>query len=101
MEVRTVYDQQTRILVEVTEGNDEDVEYVKVIGSKSLTIPAYPKGSPVEIIYAYDPDQTIYIEVIDKVTNQSLGTFQIDRTSNLSDDQVKDAISVVGKATVE
>lgn len=101
VEVRTVYDQQTRILVEVTEGNDEEVEYVKVIGSKSLTIPAYPKGSPVEIIYAYDPDQTIYIEVIDKVTNQSLGTFQIDRTSNLSDDQVKDAISVVGKTTVE
>jgi len=101
VEVRTVYDQQTHVLVEVTEGDEEEVEYVRVIGSKSLTIPAYPKGSPVEIIYAYDPDQTIYIEVIDKVMNQSLGTFQIDRTSNLSDEQVKNAISVIDNTTVD
>lgn len=99
--VSTVYDRQTHILVEVTEGNDTEVEYVKVIGSKTLTIPAYPKGSPVEVIYAYDPDQTIYIEVVDKVSNQSLGTFQIDRTSNLSDEQVKNAISVIGSTAVD
>ncbi len=101
VKVSTVYDQQTHILVEVTEGNDTEAEYVKVIGSKTLTIQAYPKGSPVEIIYAYDPDQTIYIEVIDKVTNQSLGTFQIDRTSNLSDEQMKNAISVIDSTTVD
>lgn len=101
VEVRTLYDQQTQVLVEVTEGNDEEVEYVKIIGSKTLSIPAYPKGSPMEIIYAYDPDQTIYIEVIDKVTNQSLGTFQIDRTSNLSDEQVRNAITVIGNTSVD
>ena len=99
--VYTVYDNQTEIKVEVTEGNDADVEYVRVIGSSILSMPPYPKDSPVEIIYAYDPDQTIYIEVINKVTNSSLGTFEIDRASNLSDEEVKNAMGVVKHATVD
>lgn len=99
--VYTVYDNQTEIKAEVTEGNDTDVEYVRVIGSSILSMPPYPKDSPVEIIYAYDPDQTIYIEVIDKVTNNSLGTFEIDRTSNLSDKEVVNAMGIIRHMTVE
>lgn len=99
--VYTVCDNQTQIKVEVTEGNDEELEYVKIIGSSILSMPAYPKDSPVEIIYAYDPDQTIYIEVIDKVANQSLGTFEIDRTSNLTNDEVKNAMGIVNCASVD
>lgn len=99
--VYTLYDNQTEIKVEVTEGNDADVEYVRVIGSSVLSMPAYPKDSPVEIVYAYDPDQTIYIEVIDKVTNNSLGTFEIDRASNLSDEEVVNAMGIVKHATVD
>lgn len=99
--VYTVYDNQTEIKVEVTEGNDADIEYVRIIGSSILSMPPYPKDSPVEIIYAYDPDQTIYIEVIDKVTNNSLGTFEIDRASNLSEEDVKNAMGVVKYATVD
>ena len=101
VEVYTVDDNQTRLRVRVTEGDETDVEFVKVIGSSTLSIPPYPKGSPVEIIYAYDPDQTVFIEVIDKVTNQSLGTFQVDRASNLTADQVARATGVVGRANVE
>lgn len=99
--VGTVVDNQTNILVEVTEGNDEELEYVKIIGSTMLSMPPYPKGSPIEIIYAYDPDQTIYIEVIDKVTDRSLGTFEIERTSNMTDDAVNDAFSVINSTTVD
>lgn len=99
--VSTVYDNQTEIKIDVTEGNDADVEYVRIIGSSILSMPAYPKGSPIEIIYAYDPDQVIYIEVIDKVTNSSLGTFEIERTSNLSDKEVIDAMGIVKGTTVD
>lgn len=101
VEVYTVDDNQTKLRVRVTEGDEENVEFVKVIGSSTLSIPPYPKGSPVEIIYAYDPDQTVFIEVIDKVTNQSLGTFQVDRASNLTADQVAKATGVVGRVNVE
>lgn len=99
--VYTVVDNQTKIEISVTEGNDSDVEYVKVIGSSVLDIPPYPKQSPVEIIYAYDADQTIYIEVIDKVSDKSLGTFEIDRTSNLSEEDVSNATAVVGHMWVD
>ena len=99
--VRTVVDNQTKIDVRVTEGDDEDVLFVNVIGSSILSIPPYPKGSPIEIIYAYDPDQTIYIEVIDKVTNNSLGTFEIDRSSNMTETQVAQATSIVRQTNVE
>lgn len=99
--VSTVYDYQEKIEVDVTEGNDTEVEYVKVIGSSLISIPPYPKHSPVEIIYAYDPDQTIYIEVIDKVTDESLGTFEIDRASNLSAIQVEEAVHVVGRTVID
>ena len=101
VEVYTVVDNQTRIEVSVTEGNDSEVEYVKVIGNSLLDIPPYPKGSPVEIIYAYDADQTIFIEVIDKVSNNSLGTFEIDRTSNLSETAVSSASDIVGNVLVD
>jgi molecular chaperone DnaK len=97
----TVYDNQTRLLVEVTEGNDTDVEYVKIIGSSTLELPPYPKNSPIEVIYQYDIDQTIFIEVFDKVANTSLGTFEIDRVANLSDEQLATAISAVNNITVE
>lgn len=99
--VYTMVDNQTQVMVEVTEGNDPELEYVNVIGSGILDIPPYPKNSPVEVIYAYDADQTIYIEVIDKVSNKSLGTFEIERHSNLSNDEVINATGIIGSALVE
>lgn len=98
---KTVCDNQTRIEVQVTEGDDTELEYVNIIGSSILTMPPYPEGAPLEVIYAYDPDQTIYIEVIDKTANQSLGTFEIDRAANLTAAEVKDAVEIVKQATIE
>lgn len=97
----TVVDDQTRLLVQVTEGNDSELEYVKIVGKSELAIPPYPKGAPVEIIYAYDPDQIVTIEVIDKTAGRSLGMFEVDRSSNMDEKQVAMAAQVVGKASVE
>ncbi len=99
--VYTMDDNQTKINVRVTEGDDEDINYVKIIGESMLSIPPYPKDSPVEIIYAYDPDQTVSIEVIDKVTNQSLGTFEIDRSSNMSAEEVVKATEISKRTYIE
>lgn len=99
--VYTVVENQTKIQIEVTEGDDEDVDFVKIIGNSLLTIPPYPKNSPVEIVYAYDPDQTVSIEVIDKVTDKSLGTFEIDRSSNLTDEQVTNATDIAKRTNID
>ena len=97
----TSCDNQTSIKVEVTEGDDPDVEFVKRIGEKVLNIPPYPKQSPIEIIYAYDPDQTIYVEVIDLTAQKSLGTFEIERAANMSEEEVCLARQIVGNSTVD
>ncbi len=97
----TIMDNQTRLHIRVTEGEDTEVRYVRIIGSSTLEIPAYPKGAPVEITYAYDPDQTICVEVNDLTAHRSLGMFQIERDANLSDDQVALAQRSVGNATID
>ena len=85
---RTVGDNQTELLIRVTQGDGADLDYVTTIGKSVLRIPPYPKGAPIEIIYYYDIDQTVGIEVFDLTANTSLGTFEIDRTANLDEKQV-------------
>ena len=97
----TVVDSQDEIIVEVTEGDDTDIDYVKVIGSKTIKIPHYPKGSPIEVIYTYDPDQIIFVEVVDKVTDKSLGTFEVERKANMTESEVKYATDLLNKSDVD
>lgn len=96
----TVYDNQESLLVQVTQGDDEDVDYVTVIGSKSLPIPLYPKGAEVRISYNYDIDQTVFVEVFDLTANKSLGTFEIDRIQNMDEKQLSDAIVKIDNINV-
>lgn len=88
----TLVDQQASINVRVTQGEDPDVRYCVVIGSKEIPLPPYPKGAPLIISYAYDIDQTVYVEVFDETTERSLGTFEIDRALNMSEEEVCQAI---------
>lgn len=97
----TVVDGQASVLVRVTEGNDDDLEYVKVVGEKELPIPPHPKGSPVQVTFAYDIDQTVYVEVVDLTDDHKLGTFEVDRASNLQDSQVKSLKSKIDAMPVE
>lgn len=80
---RTVADNQTEIRVSVTQGDDADPSFVKVIGEQILHIPSYPAGAPVDVTFAYDIDQTVFIEVTDLTTNRSLGTFEVHDVSNM------------------
>jgi molecular chaperone DnaK len=79
----TTVDGQTRLDVQVTEGDDEDLAYVTVVGSTVLTIPPYPKGAPIEIVMSYDFDGMIHVGVVDLTTNENLGEFEVDREANL------------------
>ena len=88
----TIVDNQECILVRVTQGDDSDVRYVTVIGSKEIPIPRYPKGAPFSVAYAYDIDQTVYVELYDETAKQIVGQFEIDRLSNLSDQDIQNAI---------
>lgn len=96
----TVVDQQTHINVQVTQGEDSDVRYVVVIGSKEIPIPHYPKGAPFTVYYAYDIDQTVYVELYDDTARKTVGKFEIDRVLNMDDKAVSNAIRRIGGMTV-
>lgn len=97
----TVVDNQTAIHVQVTEGDDTNPEYVVEIGSKDIPIPPYPKGAAVRVTYAYDIDQTVFVEITDLTANRSLGTFTLDRLANLTDDEVQTAARKVRSLSVQ
>jgi len=90
----TVNEGQTEIRIDVTQGDDEDPDYVRFVtkkGGQLFSIPPYPAGAPIQITFHYDIDQTIQVEVTDLTVQHSLGTFEIDNVANLSDDEVATA----------
>lgn len=97
----TLVDNQTQLRIQVTQGDDRDPQFVTTVGESTLEIPPYPKGAPIEVSYQYDIDQTIAIEVFDLTADASLGTFEIDRLANMSDEEVGLATSRVADISVE
>ncbi len=97
----TVSDNQTQLRVQVTQGDDPDPNFVVQVGESTLQIPPYPAGSPIQITYHYDIDQTVQIEVTDLVTNKSLGNFEIDRSANMSEHDVAQATDKMRSMNVE
>lgn len=97
---RTVVDQQGSINVQVTQGEDSDVKYVVVIGSKDIPIPSYPKGAPFTVMYAYDIDQTVYVELYDETARRTVGTFEIDRALNMDEKAVSNAMKRIGDMNI-
>jgi molecular chaperone DnaK len=96
---QTVQDNQTQLEIEVTEGDDRDVNYVTVVGKSLLTIPSYPAGAPIEVIMSYDIDGVIHVEVVDSTSGKHLGEFEIDREANLDQAEVermRTAMSALG-----
>ena len=87
----TIRENQERIEVEVTEGDEVDPDYVKVIGTKLIDLPPLPADSPIQIMYAYDIDQTVFVEVTDLTNGEHLGSFEVDRTANMSSAELDSA----------
>jgi molecular chaperone DnaK len=84
----TVSDNQTELLIQVTQGEFKDLEDTLILGEATLKIPPYPKGAPVEVFFGYDIDGIVHLVVIDLTTNKSLGEIHINRNANLNETQL-------------
>ncbi|MCP3877296.1 MAG: Hsp70 family protein [Sulfitobacter sp.] len=84
----TIDDNQTFLQLQVTEGDETDLDYVQIIHEEPISIPPYPAGSPIEVVMSYDIDGTIHVEVIDLTAQKTLGEVELDRPSNLDAEQV-------------
>lgn len=97
-EFYTSSDNQEFINLRITEGEDEDVGYVSIIGTTMLKIKRRPKGSPIRVVLGYDTNSIVHVRVVDLIDNADLGEMKIERESNLSEEEIarkKDSISKI------
>ncbi|GAB3404971.1 Hsp70 family protein [Flindersiella endophytica] len=87
--------QQKTARVQITQGDETNPDYVRLISEERLPIPVYPKGAPFETTLAYDVDQIVYVELTDLRTGERAGTFEIQNIANLSGDEVNASIRKV------
>lgn len=96
----TIYEHQRSIDIKITEGEDEDPQYVAVLHRTRMALPpGLPKDSPIKTIMAYDIDGVVHVEMIDMTNNRSLGEIELDRPNNLRPEQMdsyKSALRTLG-----
>lgn len=69
---QTSEDNERVIEVDITQGEDEDVKFVDVIGRITLEVPANrPKGCEVAVTFSYDENQRVRALVVDKQSGRS------------------------------
>lgn len=88
----TVADNQTEIQLQVTEGDDEDLSYVNVIGTAEIKINPHPAGSPVRVDLGYDQNGIVMGRVYDLVDNVFIGEIVIKRDANMSEEELQSKV---------
>jgi molecular chaperone DnaK len=69
---QTSEDNERVIEVDITQGEDEDVKFVDVIGRITLEVPPNrPKGCEVAVTFSYDENQRVRALVVDKQSGRS------------------------------
>lgn len=97
----TVDDYQRSIRWQVTQGDDHDLAYVRIVGEASVPVPpGYLRHSAFQCTYAYDANQTIHAEVVDMRTHRVAAKFRVENVANLSPAQVKDATARVRRVDI-
>jgi molecular chaperone DnaK len=86
---RTLAENQREILLVVTEGDDDDVRYVTVVGSARIPIAPRAASVAIDVIMSYDQEGMIHVDVVEAETERHLGEFEIDRQANLDAREVE------------
>ncbi len=92
---RTTTPGQIELLVEITEGDDDDLEYVTVVGQAGMTLRPRPELTPLRVVISVSADAVIYAEVFDQVSAHKIGDLAIERKSNLSRRQIDAATATL------
>lgn len=96
----TIADGQTELHVRITEGEDADPAFVKLIGDGMMRIPPYPRGAPIEVFFAYDQDGVVKVTVFDVTAKKALGEMAIKRKSNFTEGDVREKQQKLAKVSV-
>ena len=94
------FDNMTAIRVEVTEGVGTTRDAVKVIGEVVLEdLPPRPRGTPIQVVYRYNINQMLEIDIVD-VTTGSIRRARMDLRGGLGEKGVAQAQKTVASFAV-
>jgi len=99
---RTKYDKQQRVSIQVIEGDAPDPVACSLLGKCKITElpPDLPKGSPVEVTYAFDASGRIRVRAEDK-TSAKEASIEIERRGGLNDQQIDAYTRLASEYTIE
>lgn len=80
---------QEKLFIQVTQGEEEDLRYVTVIGTAEIDIAPREEYVGIEVSISCDENSIIHVRVFDMGLEQDLGEMHIDRVSNLSEEEIK------------
>jgi molecular chaperone DnaK len=94
------FDNMTAIRVEVTEGVGTTRDAVKVIGEVVLEdLPPRPRGTPIQVVYRYNINQMLEIDIVD-VTTGSIRRARMNLRGGLGEQGVAQAQKTVASFAV-
>jgi molecular chaperone DnaK len=97
----TTVNSQRVLLLDVTQGEDADKDYITIIGTTKLELKDHPKGSPISVVMSYDENSIIHVNVVDLVDGSDLGEMEIKRKSNLDEEDVRKKTSRLSKLSID
>ena len=97
---KTTVPYQEKLAIRVTQGEEEDLRYVTIIGTVDIEIVPREQLVPVVVIIACDENSIIHVRVFDQDLQRDLGEMHIDRVSNLSDEEVRQNTMKISKLDI-
>lgn len=89
VQVYTASENQCRLDLEVTEGEDLDLDYVNIIGRAEIHINPVPLSTPVRLDVSCDKNGLIQISVFHGETGEKWGEMEVNRSANLTNDEIE------------
>jgi molecular chaperone DnaK len=96
----TVSNNQTKINLRVTQGEDEDPAFVKILGGTVLSISPYPEGAPIDVTFRFDANQIVHVSAYDVTGTKDLGEFEIKGAGRMTEEQVDQLSSKMTRVAV-
>ena len=97
---KTTVPYQEKLAIKVTQGEEEDLKYVTIIGTADIEIVPREQLVGIEVTISCDENSIIHVRVFDQDLRRDLGEMHIDRVSNLSDEEVKQDMTRISKLDI-
>lgn len=98
----TLVEGQTGVAITINEGDEEDLNYVREIGSgKAEFGRPVPKDYPLRVDIAYNEEQIVELHAYDGNTGQLIGQIRLNRQGQLSDIEKQNAMQTIKNMGVQ